>query len=236
MDRLYSDHSIVREREARKYRVFHENVSIPSKWRGHWRELLDGRDLNSGLDWPDNLLSLLKTRKWPEYSFGSANASCLVVLHRPGDTSANTVEDTFISPDLPVLGGIPHAHNVFWYPRYNTKPTYGSLHRYLVPAFAQLKNPWSQVMTTCLTTSPAPTGQVDAQSNLHAVNSGLLDFMVKLCQPRIILLCGDDVQKAVASWSRPPSVEVLECDHPAYQHWSRDGAKVKDTIEKVLFS
>ena len=65
---------------------------------GIGRELLDGRDLNSGLDWPDNLLSLLKTRKWPEYSFGSANASCLVVLHRPGDTSANTVEDTFISP------------------------------------------------------------------------------------------------------------------------------------------
>ena len=70
--------------------------------------MLDGRDLESGRDWPEQLLGLLKTRKWPEYTFGTANASCLVVLHRPGDASVNKVSgDTFISPDLPVLGGIP---------------------------------------------------------------------------------------------------------------------------------
>ena len=236
MDRLYSGNPIVREKEAAKYRVFHKNVSIPSKWREDWNELLGERDVSRGLDWPRNLVELMRSRTWPEYSFGTANASCLVVMHRPGDTNVNRVDDTFISPDLPVLGGIPHAHNAFWYPRYSTSRTHGALHRNLAPAFASLNNPWSQVMTTCLTTSPAPTGQVDAQSNLHAVNSGLLDFMVNLCQPRIILLCGNEVQKATSNWIRPSGIGVLECDHPSFQYWSRDGNKVRNTIERILFS
>ncbi len=238
MDRLYSRNPIVREKEAAKYRVFHKNVKIPSKWREDWNELLCKRDVNNGLAWPPNLLKLMRRRRWPEYSFGTANASCLVVMHRPGGTDANKVMDMFISPGLPILGGIPHAHNAFWYPRYSKSQTYRSLHSYLKPAFATLKNPWSQVMTTCLTTSPAHTGEVDAAVNLRAVKSGLLDFMVNLCQPQLILLCGGAVHKAVskANWSPPPKVEVLECTHPMFQHWSRDGNKVRDATKKVLFS
>ena len=236
MDRLYSSNPIVREKEAAKYRVFHKNVSIPSRWKGTWNSLLDGRGIKDGENWPDSLAEMLRTRKWPEYTFGTANASCLVVLHRPGDTSANSVEETFIAPNLPVLGGIPHPHNVFWYPNYNKKPTWGSLHRYLAPAFTRLKNPWSQVMTTNLTTTHARTGVVDSQASLQAVNSGLLKFIVDLCQPRVVLLCGGAVQKAAANWNPPPSVEVVECMHPSFQHWSKDGPRVKRTIEKVLFS
>ena len=91
-------------------------------------------------------------------------------------------------------------------------------------------------MTTCLTPTHGVTGQVDSQTNLRSVEGGLLDFMVSLCQPRLVLLCGGAVHKAAASWKAPQNVEVLECDHPSFQHWSRDGAKVKDTIERVLFS
>ena len=235
MNKLYSDDPIVREEEAAKYRVFHKKVRISSKWRNDWRELLGERDVNSGMDWPKDLLRLMKSRKWPEFSFGTANASCLVVMHRPGDPNVNLVEDKFVAPGLPVLGGIPHAHNEFWYPRYSTSQTYRSLHRYLKLAFSRLKNPWSQVMTTNLTTIPASTGQTDSQANLRAVNNGLLDFMVTLCQPRVILLCGGEVHKAAASWNPPSHAEVVECTHPSYQHWSGVGDRVKDTIESVLF-
>ena len=236
MDRLYSDDPVVREEEAAKYRVFHKNVSIPSKWENAWKSLLDGRDVKDGENWPESLLNTLETRKWPEYTFGTANALCLVVLNRPGDPGANTVEETFIPPNLPVLGGIPHPHNAFWYPNYNKKPTWGSLHRYLVPAFAKLKHPWSQVMTTCLTMTPAPTGVTDSQANLHSVNGGLLQFMTDLCQPRVVLLCGKPVQRAAVKWSPSPSTAVVECDHPSYQHWSGDGPRVQATIERILFS
>ena len=236
MDKLYSNDPIVREEEATKYHVFHKKVRIPAKWRGDWNEILDARGVNTGLAWPNHLLRLMKSRKWPEFSFGTANASCLIVMHRPGDTNVNTVDETHIAPDLPVLGGIPHAHNEFWYPKYSTSQTYQSLHNYLKPAFAKLKSPWSQVMTTNLTTTHAGTGQVDSKANLRAVNGGLLDFLTSLCQPRLVLLCGGEVHKAAAKWSPPPYVEVLECDHPSFQHWSRDGVRVQKTIERVLFS
>lgn len=236
MDKLYSKSPSIREREASKYRVFHKKTSIPSRWKRAWTSILDGRDVNHGEDWPESLLRILKTRRWPEYTFGVANASCLVVLNRPGDPSANSVEETFIPPNLPVLGGVPHPHNALWYPTYNNKPTWGSLHRYLVPAFAKLRHPWSQVMTTCLTTSPAPTGVTDSQANLRAVNNGLLQFLVDLCQPRVVLLCGKPVQMASSMWSPPSGIEVVECDHPSYQHWSGDGPRVRKNIERILFS
>lgn len=241
MDKLYSDDPVVREAEAARYHIFHKKVNIPTKWRRYWKELLDGRDLESGHDWPEQLLGLLKTRKWPEYTFGTANASCLVVLHRPGDASVNKVSgDTFISPDLPVLGGIPHAHNALWYPKCSKSQTWRSLHCYLVPAFARLNHPWSQVMTTNLTTTPARTGITDSQANLRTVNSRLLDFIINLCQPRLILLCGNPVQKATANWSPPPRIEVIECKHPSRGLWDRDGGmegrRIRDTIKKVLFS
>ena len=240
MSRLYSDNPIVREQEAAKYRVFHKDLPIPPKWRKEWDDLLGGRKVNTGLDWPDSVLSLLRTRKWPEYTFGTANASCLVVLHRPGGTEARLEEDTFISPELPVLGGIPHAHNAFWWdPRYNGSPTYRSMHRYMEPAFSRLNNPWSQVMTTCLNPKHGRPGEVDLRANLRAVKKGgLLDFLVELCQPRLVLLCGRPVREAVARghWNAPANVEVLKCDHPSHQHWSRSGGKVGDTIERVLFS
>ena len=243
MSRLYSDDPILREQEAASYRVFHKKVHISHKWRKEWDDLLGDRHMDTGLDWPDSLLSLLETRQWPKYTFGNANALCLVVLHRPGGTESRLEEDTFISPNLPVLGGIPHAHNMFWWdPRYNGSRTYRGLHHYLEPAFSRLENPWSQVMTTCLNPKHGRPGEVDLQANLLAVKKGgSLDYLVELCQPRLVLLCGVPVHDAVArgGWNAPPNVELLKCDHPSYPFWdpwSRDGDKVKDTIERVLFS
>ena len=241
--RLYSDDPIMREKEAARYRVFHKKVQIRRKWRKEWNELLGDRNVNAGLAWPDSPKRLLRTRKWPEYTFGTANASCLVVLHRPSGTEERLKEDTFIAPDLPVLGGIPHAHNAFWYPKHNRSPTYMGLHSYLVPAFSRLENPWSQVMTTCLNPKHGTTEQVDREANLRAVEKGgLLDFLVELCQPRLVLLCGGHVHDAVArgEWNAPPNVEVLKCYHPSARrrepYWSRNVDKVKDSIEGVLFS
>ena len=236
MDRLYSDDPLVREEEAAKYRIFHKKVSMPRRWKRDWDSLLGGRDINRGNEWPDGLLRVLRTRKWPEYTFGTANAACLVVWHRPGDTNVNVVEETFLSPSLPVLGGIPHAHNALWYPKYSSSQTWRSLHRFLVPALARLENPWSQVMTTCLTTIPAKTGVVDSRANLQAVNNGLLQFMLDVCQPRVVLLCGGAVQKASAHWNPPPDIVVVECTHPSFQHWSGDGPRVREVVEKTLFS
>lgn len=220
MNRLYSPNPAEREAEAKKYRVFHKNVRIPRKWKKDWDELLRDRGLKEGRSWPDSLLNLMRNRKWPEYTFGTANASCLVVLHRPGKP-ANENEDTYIVPRLPVLGGISHAHNALWRDKLvekgSTDRTWGSMHKYLPDAFDTLEDRWSQIMTTNLTTIPARPGQVDAQSNLQAVNGGLLDFLVELCKPRIILLCGGDVQKAARDWARPPGIRILECNHPQYQ-------------------
>ena len=235
MNILYSNDPVVREAEAARYRVFHKKVNIPTKWRNDWKGILGSKDVNGGLAWPSNLLELMKSRKWPKYTFGTANASCLVVLNRPGDPSANDVEETFISPNLPVLGGIPHPHNALWYPKYNRKPTWGSLHRYLNSAFSKLRHPWSQVMTTNLTTTPARTGTTDSWANLRAVNSGLLQFLVSLCQPRVVLLCGGAVQEAAINWSPPNGIEVVTCTHPSFQHWSGDGPRVQATIKKILF-
>ena len=234
---LYSPDPAEREAEAKKYRVFHrKDVKIPRKWRRDWDELLQGRGIKEGRPWPDSLLRLMRSREWPEYTFGTANASCLVVLHRPGNTGRNKVDDTYIEPELPVLGGIPHAHNSFWYDRYNTGQTWRSLHRYLPRAFEGLENPWSQIMTTNLTTTLARRGQVDAQSNLQAVNGGLLDFLVELCMPRIILLCGGEVQKAARNWRPSQGIRIHKCHHPSYQSWGAgEGLRVHQAIRKSLY-
>ena len=108
-----------------------------------------------------------------------------------------------------MLGGIPHAHNSFWYDRYNTGQTWRSLHRYLPHAFEGLENPWSQIMTTNLTTTLARRGQEDAQSNLQAVNGGLLDFLVELCMPRIILLCGGKCRRRHVTGRRRRASEYI---------------------------
>ena len=240
MDKQYSQNPAEREAEAKKYRVFHKDVRIPRKWKNDWDELLQGRNIKEGHPWPDSLLKLMRNRKWPEYTFGTANASCLVVLHRPGKADVNKVKDTYIQPTLPVLGGIPHTHNVFWYGRYSKSQTWGALHRYLPSAFKGLKNPWSQVMTTNLTTTLASTGEINARSNLQAINNGTLDFLVELCQPRIILLCGKPVQNAASLWKPTQATQILPCYHPsarAKQSWGAgEGERVQQAVREVLYA
>ena len=240
MNALYSPDPAEREAEAKKYRVFHRKyVKIPHKWRNDGDELLQGRGIEEGRLWPDSLLRVMRRRPWPEYTFSTANASCLVVLHRPGDPGENEMQDMYIEPALPVLGGISHAHNAFWY-RYSTKrgdnKTWPAMHKYLPDAFTVLDDSWTQIMTTCLTTTPAKAGQVDVENNLRAVNSGLLDFLVELCMPRIILLCGGEVQKAARNWTPPKGIRIHKCHHPSYQSWGAgEGLRVQQAIRKSLF-
>ena len=237
---LYSPDPAEREAEAKKYRVFHrKDVKIPCRWRRDWDNLLRGKDIEEGLPWPDNLLTLVASRDWPEYTFGTANASCLVVLHMPG-ASGMKKEDTYIAPILPVLGWIPHAHNRLW-SRYNSSQTWKSLYGYLTHAFdgLRLKDPWSQVMTTCINPKPGRPGDVDRKQNRQAFErDDLIDFLVELCQPRIILLCGTHVRNAALNWKRPHDVRIFCCHHPSARgdkSWDAgEGGRVQQAIRKSL--
>ena len=56
VDNLFSDDVKLRERSARKYKVFAENVHVPKEFFPDWKQLLGDRDWNDGLEWPDELV------------------------------------------------------------------------------------------------------------------------------------------------------------------------------------
>ena len=119
MDDLFSDDARVREKAAGRYRVFAERVRIPRRFQPDWQLLLGNRDPNDGTEWPEQLAESAHKTRWPEYAFGTANAACLLVMHRPGlEKDVEKVEDLdrvlFVEPRFPVLGGIPHAHNALF--------------------------------------------------------------------------------------------------------------------------
>ena len=237
---LYSPDPAEREAEAKKYRVFHrKDVKMPPKWRNDWDELLQGRGIKEGRPWPDSLLRLMRSRKWPKFTFGTANASCLVVLHRPGPKGTNT--SSHIKPRLPVLGGISHAHNALWCKHLKNRPgggnpTWEAMHNYLPDAFGMLEDRWSQIMTTCLNPKPGKSGKVDRVRNRQAIEDGLLDFLVELCKPRIILLCGGAVQDAARIWTPPQDIRIHRCYHPSYQRWGAgEGLGAQQAIRKSLY-
>ncbi len=237
---LFSSDPKSRERTASSYRVFAQSARIPKQFREDWKELLGDRRMEEGLAWPEELARLAHRRRWPKYAFGTANASCLLVMHRPGlGESEHNVESLdrvlFIKPRVPVLGGIPHAHNAVFPGRYNTNPTWAQIHKYLKPAFRGLRHPWSQLMTCNINPEHGHYGETDGSENLRGLP--LLDHVVSLCRPKVVLLCGGDVHKATETWS--VDAEVLRVAHPSW--WQRTSMNLPNGVEtaamarKILF-
>ncbi len=179
MEDLFSDDLRIRERVASEYKVFAESMRIPKRFRSDWQHLLGSRDINGGLEWPEELTNRANKTEWPEYAFGTANAACLLVMHRPGlEKDVKRKEylnrELFIEPRFPNLGGIPHAHIALFWERHlrHEKPggkTWRHIQEYLKPAFDGLKNPWSQLMTCNLNPQHGHYGEVDDNANIRGL-------------------------------------------------------------------
>ena len=237
---LFSDDPRLREEAASRYRVFPGRVRIPKQFRQDWQQLLGHKSENDGLQWPNQLAQLARPHRWPEYAFGTANAACLLVMHRPGlGSGEESVESLdrvlFIKPRVPVLGGIPHAHNALFPRRYNKSPTWLRIHDYLKPAFEGLKSPWSQLMTCNINTEHGPYGIADEGKNVQGLS--ILDHIVTLCRPKIIVLCGKKVHAATASWST--DVKTIRVAHPSMWHRSSmslpNGSRTAAIVRTTLF-
>ena len=240
MDVLYSDDIRLREKAAKKYRVFaHKRVKLPDEYRADWQTLLGKRNLSDGEDWLTDVARQVMRNRWPNHAFGTANAYCLLIWHRPGlaGRGGYPPAGAHIGPKVPVLGGIPHAQNVFW-GKYHPSPSWRNLHQYLPAAFADLENPWSLVMIACLNPEPGGTGKIDREANDAAVQKGgRIDKIVSLCKPKIVLGCGDVVQRTLQQWERPESVRLLSVSHPL--KWGGhggqfDGPEVVERLRAVL--
>lgn len=223
---LYADDLRVREQAAKQYRIFpQQRLSIPSEYRRDWMELLGERRIGYGERWPESIARMARMSRWPDHAFGTANAACLLIWHRPGGAGpgGHPLPGAHIGPKVPVLGGIPHAQNLFW-GRYHPSRSWNELHEYLPQAFAGLENPWNQVMIACLNPEPGKTGQVDRMANLAAVRGGgRIDHIVSVCRPRVIVACGDPVQRAMQRWERPDGISMLEVSHPL--NWGSFGGR-----------
>ena len=242
MAALYSDDIRVREEAAREYSVFpQKRVMLPSEYKEDWQELLGSRKLTWGEPWPDSIARLATMRCWPEQAFGTANAACLLVWHRPGMGGAggNPPPGAHIGPPVPVLGGIPHAQNVFW-PKYHPSPSWRNLHKYLPQAFDGLNDPWSQIMIACLNPEPGPTGKADKRANMEAIRAnGRLDKIVAVCKPRVIAACGKEVHQAIEKWQNRSNIKIIEMSHPL--NWNgfggrRDGPGIVKQLRAALCS
>ena len=132
---LYADDLRVREQAAKRYRVFpQQRLSIPSEYRDDWTELLGERKIGYGESWPEDIARRARMSRWPDHAFGTANAACLLIWHRPGGAGPGGYPraGAHIGPKVPVLGGIPHAQNLFW-SRYHPSRSWKELHEYLPP-------------------------------------------------------------------------------------------------------
>ena len=161
-------------------------------------------------------------------------------MHRPGLNKGENAESLdrvlFIKPRIPILGGIPHAHNELYRELHGTSrdATWRYIHRYLRPAFCGLKNPSSQLMTCNLNIEHGSYGITDPATNI--VGLSILDYIVSLCQPRLILLCGGEVHKATQSWKA--DAKILRVAHPSMWHRSSmqlpNGDETASEVRKTL--
>ena len=240
LDALYSDDISLREEAAGKYRVFpQKRVRLPNEYKADWQALLGERKIADGEDWPEEITKLSRMSRWPDHAFGTANASCLLIWHRPGlaGRGGYPPAGAYIGPKIPVLGGIPHAQNVFW-TKYHPSPSWRNLHRYLPQAFNELVNPWNQVMIACLNPELGATGKIDRHANAVAVQEGgRIDKIVEVCKPKVVVACGDAVHQSMQLWKQPKSVRLLYVSHPL--KWGGhggqfDGPEVVEQIQAAL--
>jgi len=213
--RLYGRSLATRLDEARRFRVFRKGLRL-RPYRMQWRSLRSV-PLEEGLEWPDELAGAAEN--WPQHAFGAANASLLVLWHRPGKGPAGSEPngDTFIRPAEPVLGGIPHLHLQAWPIRHRDQ-SWGNLSLYLHLAFWEvgIADPWPHVMVACLNPVPGRPGEIDQVANDLAVRAGgRIDRIVELVRPSILLACGKTaVWPFIQRWEAPKDTHVEFVQHP----------------------
>ena len=241
MDYLYSNDIREREQAAKRYRPFPQRrVNIPKRYKDHWKALLGERTLSAGEVWPEEIAKLSRISKWPDHAFGTANAACLVIWHRPGGAKRGNLEpdDIYIGPKIPVLGGIAHAHNKFWV-THKPSPSWRNIHKYLPQAIDGLDDPWSQVMIACLNPEHGDPGDVDLNANMAAISDGgRIDRIVSVCNPKVILACGAPVQDAISFWKNPQNTRVVQATHPSARgryHWKYEGPKIVEQLRVALY-
>ena len=96
----------IREREqvAKRFRPFPQRrVNIPERYKHHWNTLLGESSLGAGETWPEEIAQLSRISKWPDHAFGTANAACLVIWHRPGGTERGNLEPAILGSKHGVL-------------------------------------------------------------------------------------------------------------------------------------
>ena len=233
---LYSKDLKVRERASCLYRMF---SAQPAESLADWREVLEGRDPSHGAEWPEEIRPLVVPEAWPQHAFGTANAACLLLWHRPGDAGPNAhpPAGSYIGPHTPILGGVGHAHNLLW-PKRHPSPSWHNVCKFLPQALDALRNPWSQITIACLNPEPGRTGNTDRRANRQAVAAGgRLDSIVAVCRPLAILACGIPVQEAIRYWSNPTGSRIIRVNHPL--KWNGhggvyDGQKVVEELRAAL--
>jgi len=236
MNELFSSSLSERLTASRRYQVFGSHVTYTGTEKASWLQLRGG-SLGGGEPWPDVLKDSVK--RWPEHAFGTANAAVLVLWHRPGMGAGGSEPGGYLGPRFPNLGGIPHLHVKEW-PRRHPDPSWNNLTKFVAAGFRaiDITDPWPHVMIACLNPDPGPTGKVDRAANLKAVErGGRLDQIVETTRPIVMLACGGEVHRAVASWSPRVPVAVAPVSHPL--HWgsfagSRHGPEVARLLGETL--
>src|SRR4051794_29484730 len=110
MDKLFQNDVRSRVLAAREYSVLPDRSEPPQQFWPEWSRVLKGRKASDGKEWPPELVRVCNEVVWPSYAFGAANASILVLWHRPELGGGQIVDgirmEPFIKPHTPNLGGI----------------------------------------------------------------------------------------------------------------------------------
>ena len=170
-DSLYSERPEDRIRAASAYTVFPPEVSMPPRWKRSWQLTLRGRDPQLGRPWETDLARACRQTRWPAHAFGTANASLLVLWHRPGVEPPGSSLAAWIDPPTPVLGGVGHAHVDRFVPdALRSDPSWNLLwaHRSPRGGRPRTRRPRSVRRDTRLGCVPAPGPQPDRQPRTHA--------------------------------------------------------------------
>jgi len=229
---LFSTELKEREQAASKYRTFSRGTEIPKQYAPYWRHCNGDGD-----EWPNEIAEFTSDKIWPEHAFGTANAALVIFWHRPGLGSAELPAGAHIGPRFPVLGGSPHPHVKHW-PLLHPSPSWRRLQKYLSQALSGLgmRDCFSQVMIACINPIPGATGSIDTAANsASAEPGGAMDIVTQLCRPRVVLLCGRQVQAVGAIYRKYHSAaHNIEVPHPL--KWDgHGGEKMKgDEIARLI--
>jgi hypothetical protein len=229
---LFATDVRARSAAAAAYSVFPDGGPPSKLWREEWSRTLGERDPQQGAPWPPELARRAAVDCWPAHAFGTANASILMLWHRPGAEDKAAMRAAWIDPEAPVLGGVSHAHVERFVPEVLRRDvSWDRLHDWVgarLRAF-ELAQPWAAVMVACLNDQGSETGEEDCERNKAMLAPGeRIDVVCQTIQPLLVIACGGPVRRAIeaVAW-RPPTGSVCFVEHPSFQHWRRGGPTVR---------